>query len=401
MELTLSEIKPILKYIIENNQKIQANGKMPVAVELIGDAGLGKSAIIEQIASELDATYIKLNLAQIVEEGEISGFPIREHYVCRNDDCKWITSELIEVYAKAGYDITSETRMSYAVPRWVKDINPDKMTIVNLDDYSRCTPHIAQAVMELIYKQEYISWKLPPNTHIVLTSNPDNGEYNVTSTDEAQKTRYISFKLKFDSQAWAKWAEFDGLDGRGINFLLSYHHELMDRSTTKESKVNARNYTMFINTISGIDNWSDPKSLAIILQIASGCFLDEDNIVGGLFTSFVANKLDKLLSPEDLVMKDWSYVKGVLGSQLYDGDLYRADIASIMTTRFVNYADKYLSQKNSKVEIIIDRLVDIIDNDKKLLTEDLLFHLIKTITTKYSNKANKLLMNVKIRNKLL
>lgn len=401
MELTLSEIKPILKYIIENNQKIQANGKMPVAVELIGDAGLGKSAIIEQIASELDATYIKLNLAQIVEEGEISGFPIREHYVCRNDDCKWITSELIEVYAKAGYDITSETRMSYAVPRWVKDINPAKMTIVNLDDYSRCTPHIAQAVMELIYKQEYISWKLPPNTHIVLTSNPDNGEYNVTSTDEAQKTRYISFKLKFDSQAWAKWAEFDGLDGRGINFLLSYHHELMDRSTTKESKVNARNYTMFINTISGIDNWSDPKSLAIILQIASGCFLDEDNIVGGLFTSFVANKLDKLLSPEDLVMKDWSYVKGVLGSQLYDGDLYRADIASIMTTRFVNYADKYLSQKNSKVEIIIDRLVDIIDNDKKLLTEDLLFHLIKTITTKYSNKANKLLMNVKIRNKLL
>lgn len=401
MELTLSEIKPILKYIIENNQKIQVNGKMPVAVELIGDAGLGKSAIIEQIASELDATYIKLNLAQIVEEGEISGFPIREHYVCRNDECKWITSELIEVYAKAGYDITSETRMSYAVPRWVKDINPDKMTIVNLDDYSRCTPHIAQAVMELIYKQEYISWKLPPNTHIVLTSNPDNGEYNVTSTDEAQKTRYISFKLKFDSQAWAKWAEFDGLDGRGINFLLSYHHELMDRSTTKESKVNARNYTMFINTISGIDNWSDPKSLAIILQIASGCFLDEDNIVGGLFTSFVANKLDKLLSPEDLVMKDWSYVKGVLGSQLYDGDLYRADIASIMTTRFVNYADKYLSQKNSKVEIIIDRLVDIIDNDKKLLTEDLLFHLIKTITTKYSNKANKLLMNVKIRNKLL
>ena len=39
--------------------------------------------------------------------------------------------------------------------------------------------------------------------------------------------------------------------------------------------------------------------------------------------------------------------------------------------------------------------------DKKLLIEDLLFHLIKTITTKYSNKANKLLMNVKIRNKLL
>ena len=361
-----------------------------------------KTAIIEQVATELDATYIKLNLAQIVEEGELSGFPIREHYVCKNDgDCKWITSELIEVYAKAGYDITSETRMSYAVPRWVKDINPDKMTIVNLDDYSRCTPHIAQAVMELIYKQEYISWKLPPNTHIVLTSNPDNGSYNVVSTDEAQKSRYISFKIKFDANAWARWAEFSGLDGRGINFLLSYHHELMDRSTTKESKVNARNYTMFINTISGLDDWSASKNLAIILQISSGCFLDDDNIVGNLFTTFIANKLDKLIAPEDLIHKEWSYVKGALNSQLYDGDLYRADIASIITTRFVNYADFYLSQKNSKVEIVIDRLVDIIDNDKILLTEDLLYHLIKTITTKYSGKANKLLMNAKIRKKLL
>lgn len=41
MEFTLKEIKPILKYIIENNQKLQANGQMPLAVNICGEAGIG------------------------------------------------------------------------------------------------------------------------------------------------------------------------------------------------------------------------------------------------------------------------------------------------------------------------------------------------------------------------
>ena len=54
--------------------------------------------------------------------------------------------------------------------------------------------------------------------------------------------------------------------------------------------VNARNYTMFINTISGIEDWSKTDSLELILQIASGAFVDDkDNIIGSLFTTFIAN----------------------------------------------------------------------------------------------------------------
>ena len=52
-------------------------------------------------------------------------------------------------------------------------------------------PRFIQATMELIDRGEYISWSLPPNCTIILTSNPDNGDYNVNSMDNAQKTRYI------------------------------------------------------------------------------------------------------------------------------------------------------------------------------------------------------------------
>lgn len=219
--------------------------------------------------------------------------------------------------------------------------------------------------------------------------------------DEAIKTRMLNFNIKFDKYDWAKYAEEKGYNNQAINFMLLYGDELIDRSKARQSKINARNYTMFINTISSIDDWSKPKNLAFILQIASGCFLDEDDIVGGLFTTFIANKLDKLPSPEDLINKDWNDIKKTLESQLYDKDKYRADVASVITTRFINYSLLYLSQSGSKIDIIIDRILKIVDNEKLLLTEDLIFSLIKTLNKYYPGKCSKLLLNPKVAKKLI
>lgn len=400
MELTLKEIKPIIKYIINNNKTLQEKGEYPVAINLCGHAGLGKTAIVRQIAKETDSNFIFLNLSQLTDPAELCGWPVKEHYVCKGDDCTWITGELIEAYTKAGYIMTDETRMGYAIPAWLKGLDVNKPTICVLDDYTRATPAILQACMQITYEQEYISWKLPTNTTIILTTNPEEG-YNTSSIDEAQASRFISFDVKFDKDSWAEYAEEQEIDGRAINFLLCYADELMDRTVVKEAKINARNYTMFANTISGIKEWSNPKNLALILQIASGCFLDKDDVVGGLFTAFIANKLDKLLSPEDLIEKDWNYVKGVLERQLYDEDKYRADIASVITTRFINYSMVYLSKAGAKTDLITDRILKIVDSEKLLLSEDLIFSLVKTLNKKYPGKCNKLLLNPKLAKKLI
>lgn len=401
MELTLGEIKPILKYIINNNKSLQERGEFPVSVQLTSLPGIGKTSLVEQIASEIGANYIKKNLSQMSDPGELCGWPIKEHYICKNDECRWITAELIESYSKAGWEISEETRMSYAIPEWIKSIDPNKPTILNLDDINRSSTTVLAAVMELISRQEYFSWKLPPNSTVVLTANPEGGDFNVTEIDEAIKTRMLNFNIKFDKYDWAKYAEEKGYNNQAINFMLLYGDELIDRSKARQSKINARNYTMFINTISSIDDWSKPENLAFILQIASGCFLDEDDIVGGLFTTFIANKLDKLPSPEDLINKDWNDIKKTLESQLYDKDKYRADVASVITTRFINYSLLYLSQSGSKIDIIIDRILKIVDNEKLLLTEDLIFSLIKTLNKYYPGKCSKLLLNPKVAKKLI
>lgn len=262
-------------------------------------------------------------------------------------------------------------------------------------------PVILQACMELIYKQEYISWRLPKNSTVLLSTNPSDGSYSVSEMDEAQATRFVTLNVKFDAVAWSEWAEANHLDGRTINFLLAYHNELMDRSKTKVAKVNARNYTMFANIIAGIPDWSTPENLAFILQIASGCFPGDNDVVGSLFTTFIANKLDRLIAPEDLVMKDWAHVKKELEDQLYDGKQYRADIGSVITTRFINFTLNYLAKPDSKVDIIINRILDIIDNPTVLLTEDLLFTLVKTINVRFPGRCNKLLLNPKLAKKLI
>lgn len=50
MELTLGEVKPIINYIIENNKVLQKNGQFPVTINIEGHAGIGKTAVLEEIA---------------------------------------------------------------------------------------------------------------------------------------------------------------------------------------------------------------------------------------------------------------------------------------------------------------------------------------------------------------
>lgn len=138
MEINLDEARELLLYIINNNKSLQDRGQYPVSVSLCGGAGLGKSSLIDNLAKELDYNYIKLNLSMISDPSDLVGWPCKEHYACKGDEeCAWISAELIPEYIKNGWTITEETRMGYAIPMWLKSLDPNKGTILNLDDFSR------------------------------------------------------------------------------------------------------------------------------------------------------------------------------------------------------------------------------------------------------------------------
>ena len=139
----------------------------------------------------------------------------------------------------------------------------------------------------------------------------------------------------------------------------------------------------------------------MILNISKGCFHDEENVIGSLFTVFIKNKLDKLIAPKDMLLGDWSTIKTKIKQCVYDEyNSYHPEIASVLATRLLNYAMLYSNTKGSETKKVQERLIEIIDNDTMLFSEDLIFNIVKTLAVKNSAKMNKLMIHPKIRSKM-
>lgn len=423
VKLDAGEMKDFLNHIISNNRQIQSQGLIPVAIEIQGEAGLGKTSVILQTAKEHNLDIVKLNLSQIEELGDIVGFPIRQFELCKDGvvgsaepqyefqlvekniggrmvkvkekvlvagssentdaDCIWVDENATVQYTQAGYKFTGKKRMSYCPPEWIADKTHGGILL--LDDYSRADLRFLQAIMELIDRQEYISWKLPEDWHIILSSNPDDGNYLVNAIDDAQKTRFISIIMKWDEERWAEWAEKNKIDTRCINFVLM-NPEIVT------PKVNPRAITTFFNCISSIKNFEE--ELPMIQMIGEGSVGPE---VATLFTTFINNRLDKLVTPKEMFLgaDDATVGEKLLAAVTHNGDMntYRADIASVLTTRLINYAVTY-AEENPITDKHIARLVYLVKEN--ILTDDLKYHLVKKVLNGNKQKFQKLLYNTTV-----
>ena len=378
VKLNIEELKSFMGHMISNNQHIQAQGKVPVAVNVEGDAGLGKTSSIKQLAKEQGMDVIMLNLAEFEELGDLVGFPVKEFQI-QNAEGKttWINESQIAAATAKGFKVIGK-RMSHAAPEWIQGKGEGGFLI--LDDYTRADHRFMQATMSLIDQQSYASWRLPKNWHIILTTNPDNGDYNVTSLDIAQKTRFISVEVKFDEKVWAKWAEKAGIDGRCINFMLM-NPEVITQN------VNPRAMTTFFNSISSIDKFEE--SLPIIQMIGEGSVGAD---VSTMFTMFINNKMDKIISPQDILTNNnEAYVIGALNSAVGSGDNFRADIASVIATRVVNYSLTH-AESNPVTDPMVQRLVKL-TTDCDAFTDDLRYYMVKEIVNGNKIKFAKLMMN--------
>jgi hypothetical protein len=411
VNLNIDELKGFVNHIVQNNRFLQEQGKLPVAIEVVGESGIGKTSTVMELAKENNLDCVKLNLAQIEELGDLVGFPVRQFQMYKEKKVagkpgdlnytaaqkaaasaqvanatitkkvgQWVDELAVEEYLKQGWKVTGKNRMSYCAPNWIADVKKGGMLI--LDDWNRADQRFVQAVMELVDRQTYISWSLPKDWHIVLTANPDNGDYMVNSIDAAQKTRFISANLKFDVEVWARWAEEAGIDTRCINFLL-LHPELVTQET------NARSITSFFNSISSFESFED--NLPMIQLIGEGSVGDE---FASMFTTFINNKLDKLVTPKDLLTHDnEQYILGELTSCIGKDDNYRADIASTLATRLANFSVVY-SKENTITQKITDRLEKLCTKD--YFTNDLKYLVVRTIFNGNKNKFNKLMMKPEI-----
>lgn len=194
--------------------------------------------------------------------------------------------------------------------------------------------------------------------------------------------RFITIDLKFDVNVWARWAEKNGIDGRCINFLL-LNPELVTESC------NARAITTFFNAISSIEDFS--QELGLIQMIGEGSVGTEFST---MFVLFINNKLDKLVSPKEILLNsDEIKIFSDLRTCIGINNNYRADIASVLTTRLINFTLNY-AENNTITQKTTERLIKL--STDTIINDDLKYVMVKKLLSGNKQKFQKLMTDPEV-----
>jgi len=328
-----TEVTTFVIHVLKANDEFETAGRKKTPVCIWGRHGIGKTELVGQIAKELDYKWSYVAPAQFEEMGDLLGMP------------------------KVIGDVTT-----FIPPEWVpKEEGPG---ILLIDDVNRADDRILRGIMQLLQNFELVSWALPPKWQIVLTANPDGGDYSVTSMDDAMLTRMMHITMEFDVKAWAQWAEKNKVDPRGINFVLTYPEMVKGIMTTPRSLV------QFFNSIQGIKNLEE--QLPLVQSLAASC-LDEETVTS--FITFIQQNLSELIEP-DKIMNAKNFDRDVKApiEQMVNKDILRVDILATLCTRFSNYLiiNNIKPNKDQVKNIQTFIKMDFLPNDLRLtLLQDL------------------------------
>ncbi len=209
-------------------------------------------------------------------------------------------------------------------------------------------------VTECVNSQEMVGWDLKSKkVQILLNENPDNGEYNVSSQDNAQTDRMAKVHMRWDAQDWAARAEKIKMNEKLINFVL-WAPELLENKKqdgiSSSNSVSPRMMDKFFSLVATIDDWEKHlDKISLFGEITVG------KDVTSQLINFINKKLDKLPSIEKLI-KEYdlptakSQLTGCCGDYEKDAQNFKTATSAILTTRLYNYA-RFYNKDFSKDEI--------------------------------------------------
>ena len=335
-EMNSVELKRLLDHIFTRNSKLQERGLRGTPIMLWGAHGLGKTQSVMDYARNNNWKLAYCAPAQFEEMGDLHGMP---------------------TIVDPDNNISGDEYTVYSPPEWVpKEEGPG---ILVLDDMNRADDRILRGIMQLLQNFELSSWSLPPKWQIVATANPDNGDYSVTTMDDAMLTRMMHITLKFDARAWAEWALKAGVDQRGIDFVLTYPEAVTGKRTTPRSLV------QFFEQIHDIPDFK--ADLDLVMALAKSA-LDETTIA--TFFSFINNDLAKLLDPSDILnTEDFNTIKKQLEeiAVTEKGEKRLDRISTIMTRLYLFLGQQnYTPEKNHALNLVEFMLLEVIPEDLKM-----------------------------------
>jgi hypothetical protein len=418
MDFSIDEAIKLIDRIVDSNYELKKSNsnEQGIAIELVGQHGLGKSKSIEAYAKENNYAFYKKELAQITDETSLFGYPRKTVEIERQDDLiltdgntkksvkktyrtRIEISELTlyigtsfgsekindEYYKKKNANITlknkgnwelasDDSELTYSTPDWVTELSKTSKSILLLDEFNRALPLIQAATMNLILDGKYGNWTLPPGCTIILSNNPNNGSYNVTDVDVAGADRKFTINLKPDINSWVMWASGNGIKEECINFLYKCP-EVRDNPDAPSY----RRWTQFFNAIKNVNLRNDVGNddLTYVYNIGS-IAVGSGNILA--FKSFIANHLDilpsinELFDPKVDIKKQMDLLQQAIYYKNESGqNVLRTDITGLLGLRVKGYF-----RSNKILKLQVDRFESLLNHD--IIPKDSLIDILSDIS---------------------
>jgi hypothetical protein len=177
--------------VISQSEVGQIMGSTKKAVLIKGNHGIGKTQILKTWGLANGFDVIVLLGAQMADAGDLIGVPFRSE---------------------------DGNNLEYSIPAKFKGENK-KLLI--LDELNRSAKDIRDSFFSLALEGEIpqTGYKLPQNSRVAATMNPDNEYYQVDTLDPALLDRFHRFELVVNSREWLTWASGQNINKTLLEFL--------------------------------------------------------------------------------------------------------------------------------------------------------------------------------------
>ncbi|MBB1079340.1 ATP-binding protein [Limosilactobacillus sp. STM2_1] len=190
---------------------------------IVGDAGIGKSALVQEIATNLGAELFT-TVVSLSEKGDLA-IPVPP---LTSDSFVETQNYGRLANVQFGYSETLISIIKHA------ENHPSQPIIWFLDEFNRGTQAVQSELMNLVLQRKINALKLPSTVKIIIAENPDttmagftDRDYGVAIGDAAIKDRTIRLVMTNSTTEWLKWARSNNLNDLVVKYLTQYPERLL------------------------------------------------------------------------------------------------------------------------------------------------------------------------------
>ena len=170
---------------------------------LLGAPGIGKTAIMEQIAQELGIALVSYSMTHHTRQSAL-GLPFirhKEYDGMETDVSEYTMSEIIA----SVYDVMEESGV--------------KEGILFLDEINCVSETLAPSMLQFLQYKVFGRHRVPDGWAIVTAGNPPEYNRSVREFDVVTMDRVRVLEVEADYEAWKRYAREKGLHNAILNFL--------------------------------------------------------------------------------------------------------------------------------------------------------------------------------------